>query len=146
MKFITTDEHSIQELASIALKNHLYQSPAWTLITCYEDILADDEIAKNSKLIIISVDGVYAGAIFHNEEDRWSYHDTNIQVYVKPEFRCNGYAKALYAEMNKALISSHYNGTLSAGYGVNGSLSFWGKMNELHSSQCNDFLPLQTTW
>lgn len=146
MKFLTANEHSIRELATIALENKLYHSPEWTLIRCYEDILGDDDIADNSKLIILTINGEYAGVVFHNEEDRWSYYDTNIQVYVKPEFRGCGYAKVLYAEMNKALIAGHFSGTLSAGHGVEGSLSFWGKMNDLHSTNSSEFLPLRTTW
>lgn len=147
MKLLTTDDLCITKLAKLAIDSELYESPAWTLITCLYDITYDENIASTSDLIVIQDDvGNNIGVIFHNEEYRWSYFDTNIQVYVKPEFRGLGYGKKLYTEMNKRLIKANFSGNLSAGYGVAGSMSFWGKMSDLHHVSSNDFLRLESTY
>lgn len=147
MKLLTTDEFCIKQLAQLAIDSGLYESPAWTLISCLQDITFDEDVAVSSDLIIIQDDtGNNIGVVFHNEEYRWSYFDTNIQIYIKPDFRGMGYGKKLYTEMNKRLIKSNFSGMLSAGYGIAGSMSFWGKMSDLHSVNASCFLPLESTY
>ncbi|SOK58699.1 hypothetical protein [Yersinia phage fHe-Yen9-04] len=133
MKTLTTSDFKIQELSKMCIDSHLFHSYTWTMFQCFNDVIDDDEIAKNSEIIILQDDfGKNIGAIFHNDENH--YFGTNIQVFVLESKRGNGYGKFLYKEMNKFLIKQKFDGTLYAGSGIVGSMDFWDKMSKLHES------------
>lgn len=148
MKIITSDDLPITELSKIALDSKLYECPTWTMISCYRDILYNPDIEKTSELILLKNNlGKYIGSMFHNYEYSYRYWGTNIQVFVKEEYRMKGYGKRLYTEMNKRLIKNKFDGILEAGCGTNGSLTFWDKMNDLNKEESDKYLKLATsTW
>lgn len=143
MVIISSDDFPISELAQIALDSKLYHSPTWTIIRCYQDIINENEVEITSELILIKNDlGKYVGAMFHNDEFNYRYWGTNIQVFIKKEHRLKGYGKMLYTEMNKRLVNKGFTGSFDAGSGVAGSLTFWGKMNDLHEKNSNQYFKL----
>jgi GNAT superfamily N-acetyltransferase len=146
MKIITSDNIPISELAQIALDSELYHSPTWTIIHCYRDIIQDSDVAKTSELILLKSDlGKYIGAMYHNNEYSHRYWGTNIQAFIKEEHRLKGYGKMLYKELNKRLIEKGFEGSFEAGSGVIGSLNFWGKMNDLHTENADQYFELDTS-
>lgn len=143
MKIISSTDVDVRILAQHAIDAGLYQSKDWTLYNCFIDILSDDDIADTSKILMLQDDfGKYIGVVFHNDECSGFYWGTNIQMFIKSEHRGNGYAKMLYRELNKLLISEGFDGMLYAGEGVTGSMTFWSKMEALHQVDENNYLML----
>ena len=146
MKIITPDDMPIVEMAKLALNNKLYHRPDWTLIRCWQDIINDPDVAETSSVLLLQDDDNIIGAVFHNNAFSHNYWGTNIQAFVKENYRERGYGKMLYKAMNKRLIEKGFDGYLYAGRGVNGSLTFWDKMGGLHDEDCEHFLPLESTY
>lgn len=141
MEIITSDDVPVRVLAEIALKEHLFHSPAWTMISCYRDILSDPEIAETSVMMLLRDDEQnYIGATFFNDEFSNTYWGTNIQMYVNPQYRGQGYAKLLFTKMNNFLKKKEWDGTLFCGFGIEGSGNFWNQMNKLHLNAPEQYL------
>lgn len=134
MEIINSDDMPVRMMAEIALGEHLYHSPAWTMISCYRDILAEPDIEETSSMLLLRDENKnYIGASFFNNEfcDQ-NYWGCNIQMYVHPNHRGNGYAKLLFTEMNNFLKKKEWNGIIYCGCGIQGSIDFWNQMNKLH--------------
>lgn len=147
MQIISSDEVPVQELAQLALDSHLYHSPGWTIIRCFQDVISEPDIADTSKILLLQDDEQKnIGTVFFNDDFNYNYWGTNIQMYVKPEHRGNGYAKTLFIELNKRLKKCGWDGTIYSGYGIGGSDTFWGQMNSLHEEKPDDFYKVVLTY
>lgn len=137
MEIITPDDMPVKVLAEMALNEGLYHSPAWTMISCYRDILTNPDIEETSVLLLLRDENKNCiGAAFFNDEfGDYNYWGTNIQMYVNPKHRGQGYAKLLFTTMNNYLKKTGWDGTLFCGFGIDGSGTFWNQMNKLHLNE-----------
>ncbi|AMM43988.1 hypothetical protein FDG95_gp554 [Pectobacterium phage vB_PcaM_CBB] len=136
MEILTPDNMPVKVLAEMALNEGLYHSPAWTMISCYRDIITNPDVEETSVMLVLRDDEQNCiGATFFNDEFCDYYWGTNIQMFVKPQYRGQGYAKLLFTQLNNYLKKSGWNGTLFCGYGVEGSGNFWYQMNKLHLNE-----------
>lgn len=136
MKFLTKRTHKIEELARLALDAELYESPMWVMISAYRNVLANSDVAKSSEIIIIQDDEErLIGAVYFNDKFADYFHwGINTMMYVRPAFRGKGHATSLIKQLNKRLNVRHFDGTLTVGYGVEGSNVFWHKMGQLNKT------------
>lgn len=68
-----------------------FDSGIWTAINLYQH--------KITNIVLASVDGVYVGSGIVTEIP--CMHDSNISVYVKPEFRRQKIGSQIYAKLDK---------------------------------------------
>lgn len=136
MVILNSESLPARVLAEMAINDELYHSPAWTIISCFRGVLDDPEIEESTTMMLLKDDDYNSvGVVYFNDEYSDYAFGTNVQMFIKPEYRGKGYAKLLFTELTKLLKEKGWNGTLYSGYGVNGSATFWNRMNALHTNE-----------
>lgn len=147
MEIITSEMIPVRLLAERAIQDCLYHSTAWTIISCYRNVLADPEVEESTTMLLMQDDNKNSvGAVYFNDVFTEYAWDTNIQMFIKEEYRGRGYAKDLFIALTNLLKKSGWEGMFDSGYGIPGSASFWSRMSDLHEKEPEKYYQLHMSY